>query len=306
MGFGGTPFLARCARMAGLASRLGWKAGWAGKEAGMTDALRIGPWQVHLLTDCAPAFASSDYAFPNASIAGHPAARWLPNGNFETRFGVVLLRGPAGDMLVDCGVGPGTSTYFPNLVGRLPEALAAYGASLESITEVIFTHLHVDHVGWAPLLPNAAFLVAEAEWAHWSRPDAGLPHHMDAIARCIAPLAEAGRLRVVADDSNGRAAVAPGLALLAAPGHTPGHHAVLLDDALLIAGDLWHNPAQIEVPAWCHRADRDPAQSTATRSAMAARAAAAGWLVAAGHFTRPNALGRIRSTAEGLEFVPTA
>ena len=165
---------------------------------------------------------------------------------------------------------------------------------------MVFTHLHVDHVGWAPFLPGARFIVAEAEWAHWSRrdPSPGLPHHVEAVQRCVAPLAEAGRLRAVPAGAE----IAPGIVLREATGHTPGHHAVEVRDRLLIAGDAWHNPAQVEVPAWCHRADRDRPAATATRIRLATEARDRGWLVAAGHFTDQNAFGRIEGEDGALSF----
>lgn len=240
-----------------------------------------GDWQVVALTDCAPAPALCGYSFPEARLAEHPAAaRWFPEGRFLTRFGPFLLRGKAGDVLVDCGMGP-TCGYFPGLAGRLPAALAAVGSSLEAIKTVLFTHLHVDHVGWAPFLPNARFFVGADEWAYWP---AFRAHHVAAVAECVVPLRE--RLRV-------GEALPAGLAWLPAPGHTPGHQAVLVGGRVLIAGDTWHNPAQIEVPAWCHRADGDPALAVATRTRIAERARREAWIIGAGHFEQ--AFGRIGS-----------
>jgi glyoxylase-like metal-dependent hydrolase (beta-lactamase superfamily II) len=254
----------------------------------------LGDWQVFALTDCAPAAAASAYSFPDANLATHPdaAARWLPDNSFHTRFGVFLLRGVAGDVLVDCGVGPGPHAYFPGLRGGLPAALAAAGSALDLVSTVIFTHLHLDHVGWAGHLPNAKFRVSAAEWAHWSDrgTDAGLPHHVAAFAACVAPLAEAGRLAQVGAISD---EITPGISLLPAPGHTPGHHAVLVSERLLIAGDTWHNPAQIEVAAWSHRADHDKEAAAATRARLAAQAERDNWLIAAGHFQADVCLGTI-------------
>jgi glyoxylase-like metal-dependent hydrolase (beta-lactamase superfamily II) len=259
---------------------------------------------VFALTDCAPAPAACTYSFPDAVLADHPdaATRWFPQDQFNTRFGPFLLRTDAGDVLVDSGMGPGPSSYFPGLHGALPASLAAAGSALERITAVVFTHLHVDHVGWAPFLPNARFFVAEREWSHWSLLGAlaGLPHHVAAFETCIAPLHAAGRLRVAAEGEE----ILPGVALLAAPGHTPGHHCVLVQRQLLIAGDIWHNPAQIAVPAWCHRADMDKPEAVRTRTRIADAAHHHGWLVAAGHFTEPNAFGRIVATPEGRAFEP--
>lgn len=267
----------------------------------MTRQVEIGCWTVFVLTDCAPNPAPCSYAFPDADLSTHPdaASRWLSENLFRTRFGVCLLRGPAGDMLVDCGVGPGPTAYFPGLTGRLIDSLAAAGSAPERVADVVFTHLHVDHVGWSGAFPQARFHVAEAEWTHWSVAgvQAGLPHHVAAFERCIAPLAASGRLHVFGDDAGG---LPDGVRPLPAPGHTPGHHAVLVQGRLLIAGDLWHNPAQIEVPRWCHRADQDKPRAIASRTAFAAQAEREGWLVAAGHFTEDVSLGRI----EAGRFVP--
>jgi glyoxylase-like metal-dependent hydrolase (beta-lactamase superfamily II) len=270
-----------------------------GKERNVIRHIQIGGLHVFALTDCTPAPAACTWSFPDAELSGQKAARWFPGGRFATRFGPFLLRGDGADTLVDCGMGPGPSDYFPGLTGALPAQLAACGSALDRIGTVVFTHLHIDHVGWAPFLPQARFVVAAAEWAHWSGPQAGLPHHMAAVARCVAPLEAAGRLDLVAAGEQRR-----GLELLPTPGHTPGHHAVLVRDALLIAGDLWHNPAQIEVPAWCHRADMDKPRAIETRTRMADRAAAAAWLVAAGHFTADLVFGRIAASGAGNVFAP--
>lgn len=262
--------------------------------------LNLGEWCVYALTDCAPAPAACSYSFPDADLSAHAAAaaRWFSGNLFRTRFGVFLLRGSAGDVLVDCGLGPGPDRYFPGLAGTLPTALEAAGSSLDRIAHVVFTHLHIDHIGWAMHLPAARFFVAAAEWAHWSRHGeaAGLPHHVKAVAANVAPLATAGRLVAVEDIS---AEILPGITLLPAEGHTPGHHAVLVSRKLLIAGDTWHNPAQIEVADWGHRADDDRARATATRRRLATLARAEEWFVAAGHFVEAASFGRIG--AHGFE-----
>jgi glyoxylase-like metal-dependent hydrolase (beta-lactamase superfamily II) len=278
--------------------------GGRGKHGGRMRQIDLGGTRIFALCDCVPAPALCAYAFPDAALAEHPgaAARWFAEDEFRTRFGPFLLRTGDGDVLVDCGMGPGPNDYFPGLRGQLPASLAAAGSALERITAVLFTHLHVDHVGWAPLLPNARFFVAEPEWLHWSQggPAAGLPHHVAAVARCVAPLAEAGRLAFMQAGTE----ILPGFFPVSAPGHTPGHHAILVHGKLLIAGDTWHNPAQIEVPAWCHRADMDKPAAVATRARIAAAAHRHGWLVAAGHFAEENAFGHIAASANGFSFVP--
>jgi glyoxylase-like metal-dependent hydrolase (beta-lactamase superfamily II) len=272
-----------------------------GKQGGGMRHIDLDGIGVFALTDCVPAPAPCAYSFPDAGARELPE-RWFAGAQFHTRFGPFLLRMGDADILVDCGVGPGPIAYFPGLDGALPAALAAVGSSLARIGTVIFTHLHLDHVGWAPFLPNARFFVPAREWAHWSTvsPPPGLPHHVDAVARCVAPLAESGTLLRV--EASG--ACVPGVELLAAPGHTPGHHAVLVRSRLLIAGDTWHNPAQIAFPSLCHRADMDKPAAIVSRTRLAQAAYDNGWMVAAGHFTEENVFGHIGKSGERLSFMP--
>ncbi len=57
-----------------------------------------------------------------------------------------LLRDPAGDTLVDCGIasGPGEEAC-----GELDAALRACGSTVESVARLVVTHAHIDHFGLA-------------------------------------------------------------------------------------------------------------------------------------------------------------
>lgn len=259
------------------------------------------------LTDAAPAPAASNYAFPEADFAAHPelTARWFPDDTFRTRFGVFALLCRDGRIvMVDAGLGPGPDPYFNGLGGRLPEEFEAAGLDPNAVSLVVFSHFHLDHVGWAldetgaPRFSHARYLAPAAEIAHWQAQgeEAALPHHVAAYRRSIAPIIESRRLEAAEAGlpifSSGKITAS----LLPAPGHTAGHHAILIEGAgrpVLIAGDSWHNPAQIAIPGWCHRADRDQGLARQSRSALAERAAKTAAIVAAGHFIESEAFGRI-------------
>jgi glyoxylase-like metal-dependent hydrolase (beta-lactamase superfamily II) len=81
------------------------------------------------------------------------------------------------------------------------------------------------------------------------------------------PLVEHGRLEL----ADGEIDVAPGVRLLATPGHTPGHLAVALTSGSemgVYTGDMFHHPAQIEHPEWSPLFDVLPDLSAETRRAM--------------------------------------
>jgi len=64
----------------------------------------------------------------------------LPLGGF-------LVRTSERVVLVDAGVGGINNEKYTG--GGLLDSLRSYRVSPEDVTDVLFTHLHFDHVGWA-------------------------------------------------------------------------------------------------------------------------------------------------------------
>ena len=70
---------------------------------------------------------------------------FLPPDVLEWALNVVVVRGGGRTILIDSGIG----MEFPDLprVGRLIQRLEAAGIDLASVTDVVLTHLHMDHCG---------------------------------------------------------------------------------------------------------------------------------------------------------------
>jgi len=237
-------------------------------------------------------------AVPTALFPGTTGADWAglagaldADGRVVTSIGGFLVRLGEAVVVVDAGLGPVTRE-FPGVGtfqgGAFLTSLSEAGVDPEDVTDVVFTHLHLDHVGWVtrsgpegPRLtfPNARHHVAGREWEFWSGRDD--PAGPDA-ERVQAPLE--GRIVRLADGD----AVAPGITVMATNGHTPGHLSVVVeggdDVRVVVLGDVLFTPGQLETPSWAVAFDVDPAAARRTRERLLPQLDHPGTLVAAGHF----------------------
>lgn len=230
-------------------------------------------------------------------------------GRFRPSLGCFLLRSGSKVILVDAGIGPGPNAYLGGLRGHLPHRLEAEGVMPSDVDLVIFTHLHMDHVGWAGgatgrTFPRARYVAPAPDAEFFGGGAAGTgPQHLEAYGACIAPLIAAGQIDLLPNDAE----IEPGIRYFATPGHTPGHQSVLFETSegvTAVVADVVHSPAQIERPDWAHRADHDPDKARETRKSFIERAASGGWRLAAGHFRKGLQIGRIEPAAEGYRFRP--
>ena len=155
-----------------------------------------------------------------------------------------LIRHGGDWMLWDAGLGdeiaasPG-GRDMAGLHFRVPRTLASQLVELklrpDDVRYVALSHLHADHTGNAALFPHATFLVSPLDlaWAAGSR-EGVLPDRVEAIRRSQVE-AVAGDRDIFGDGS---------VRMVSTPGHTPGHHSLLvrlpLSGAVLLVGDVAH------------------------------------------------------------------
>src|SRR5262245_61291651 len=72
--------------------------------------------------------------------------KFLPPDYLEWALNVVLVRSGGRTILVDAGIGSDPGLNLPR-AGRLVQRLEAAGVDLASVTDVVLTHMHMDHVG---------------------------------------------------------------------------------------------------------------------------------------------------------------
>ena len=227
-----------------------------------------------------------------------------PQFRFAPSLGCFVVRLDGRHVLCDAGIGPGPNAYLDGLSGRLPLLLEQSGLSPSDIDAVVFTHLHMDHIGWAGIFANARLYAPSADMAYFldGAPGTGR-HHVAAFDAGIRPLLDAGRIDTLEDG----AVIRPGLRYLPTPGHTPGHQSLLATgggDTLCITGDVFHCPGQVERPDWSHRADLDPDTARRSRRRLLERAVEEDWRLAAGHFRENLQIGRIGRDTQGYVWQP--
>jgi glyoxylase-like metal-dependent hydrolase (beta-lactamase superfamily II) len=162
------------------------------------------------------------------------------------------------------------------------------GVSPGDVGDVVLTHLHADHSGGAclpdgtPRFPNARYHVHPEDWsffeAHRTPDDFTGRFAMKAVE-------ELGMLDLDPSDKD----VVRDVYVRHAPGHTPGHRVVQVDDGndtLLLAGDLLHVPPQVTDPTRPSNHDEDPALGSRQREVWTDAARREGWVVGVAHFGR--------------------
>jgi glyoxylase-like metal-dependent hydrolase (beta-lactamase superfamily II) len=203
----------------------------------------------------------------------------------------------------------GTGGYAPGwAASKIASNMKAAGIDPAKIDIVLISHFHPDHIFGlmekdtnAQVYPNAEIIVSDVEYKFWTDPAVidKLPEARKGLARRIqATFPTWKNIRQV----TGPADVAPGMAFVMAPGHTPGHRAFMLTSgnaSLMLSNDAMYVPAlNVANPGWRGAYDQDGATAEASRRAMMDRLVADKMMVAGFHFPFPG-VGTIAKDGSG-------
>lgn len=170
----------------------------------------------------------------------------------------LLAKSPRALVLMEGGIGGKMNPKEEDLYGlerdySLLRALEGEDCRPEDIDFVIYSHLHLDHCGWAtrevggrlqPTFPRARYIVQSREWDAAMRPDPRSRASYD--ARNYSVLEQKGLLAPV----DGETEVLPGLRVVHTGGHTPGHQVTFIASGFsrcVFLGDLVPTKAHIRV-----------------------------------------------------------
>ena len=266
---------------------------------GFTPAALLPDWPEH---DGAPARHRPDCFTPDGGRVLLSVHSWL-------------IRDRGRTILVDAGAGNDKqrphARYFDRLRNPYLDQLTAAGVTPEAVDYVLLSHLHVDHVGWntrlvdgewVPTFPNARYLFSRREYEFFCDPANRSERNRTSIqARLdsVDPVVAAGLADPIEVDGR---EVMPGLSFHPTPGHSPDHASIVLQrdgERAIFAGDVLHDPVQVERPDLISIFDADPEATLRSRQWALGYAADADATFFASHFPS-TAAGRVVRDGNGF------
>lgn len=278
-------------------------------------ALQVGDIEVLVFSDgilTPPSESMATNADPTIRAAWLDTM-FLSRDAFDWALNEVVLRSGDQTILIDSGLG---AEYpdFPR-AGQLVHRLAAAGIDLASVTDVVLTHMHFDHVGGLlvdgvkdRLRPDLKVHAAAAEVKFWASPDfsrtAMPPALVDVARRAARRFLQEYRSQLQPFEEEKE--VAPGVVAHRTGGHTPGHSVVRLSSGgqrLTFAGDALF-PVSFQHPEWHNGFEHDPEEATRVRVRLLRELAANGESLIATHLPFPS-LGRVAVDGDVFRWVPS-
>ena len=170
-------------------------------------------------------------------------------------------------ILIDTGLGNKHEVKFyqPHNLKDILEEVDKIGYKPSQITDIVLTHLHFDHCGYAtyfnedkkavPTFPNATYWLSKAQWDNYRNP---CLYEKDAFfAENIEPIFESNQLILLEEDTE----LFEGFTLKLYDGHTPGQIAAFIDaenQKIVYPGDVVPTSAHVSL-GWLSAFDNNAA-----------------------------------------------
>lgn len=234
---------------------------------------------------------------------------FLEHPYFQSKANNAFIPVPVNVYVINTGykiilVDTGSAGYEKSATGFLMEALERAGYQPDQITDILITHLHLDHV--AGLLtkdgqkafPNAQLYISKEDVAYWIYEQQLYPELSALMAKLIVSYA----LHTFAPNQN----LFEGVCVVSTPGHSVGHSSFLFESEgqrFLIWGDIVHIPElQFMYPEIGLKDDSDQLLAANTRKNLFEKLAKEQVLIGAAHLPFPG-LGYVQKSLDQSGYV---
>lgn len=236
----------------------------------------------------------------------------LPTDYIDIPFTAFVIVAGTRKILIDTGF----ADNGPPTTGRLVANLNAAGLKAEDIDTVVLSHYHGDHINGVRnkagklVFPRAKILVPSVEHAYWmddakmAAASEGMKGAFQNVRRVLGGIGP-DQLEQFQPGQE----ILPGIASVAAFGHTPGHTLFMAQsrgEKFAYLADLTNVPQLFaRNPDWAVVFDMDPEAARATRRKMFEMIANDRVMAGGFHFPFP-AFGRVEKLGNGYDFKPVA
>jgi glyoxylase-like metal-dependent hydrolase (beta-lactamase superfamily II) len=272
--------------------------------------MMLGDFEVTVLNDGTLSLPASVMTNTTEAETEKALAQNFLKSPFDASVNAFLINTGAKLVLIDTGCG---SLMGPT-AGNLLTNLKAAGYRPEQIDEVYLTHMHPDHAGGLIAegklaFPNAVLRANQREADFWlneanlEKSPAAMKDFFKGAMASVNPYIAAGKFKPFEGDTQ----LVPGIEVIAAPGHTPGHSIYSIESRgqkMVLWGDLVHVAAvQFREPSVTVQFDVDSQSAAMQRQRAYADAAKAGYLVGTAHLSFPG-IGHLRAEGKAYVWVP--
>ena len=247
---------------------------------------------------------------PAEEVQAYMQAHYINDTQVVNHTNHIIIEIGEAKVLVDVGSG---KRIYEDTTGRLLENMESAGFAQEDITHVVLTHAHPDHV-WGTrddfddiVCPDAEYIIGAFEYDWWMKEgrvdevDEGMQQLVVGAVNSLTPIQP--QLTMAQDGHQ----VAPGVTMIASPGHTLGHMSLHIESAgeqMLVLGDSSRRSyLNFEHPEWVGSVDMDAEATVSTRKRLLDMAATDGMAVLGYHFPFPG-VGNVMREGGAYRFLP--